>query len=78
MGLLTTCVCVCVLSQVLDTAGNLRYIPVSFLPTEPTTDYTRRCPTTYLFKFTGSYSGYTGLSTGFRSDVSDTCAGRPT
>lgn len=56
--------------QVLDTAGNLRYIPVNRLPTEATTDYTRRCPTTYLFKFSGSYSGYTGLAAAYRSDVS--------
>lgn len=63
---------------VLDTNGNLRYIPVERLPA-PSTNYTRRCATTYLFKFSGPYSGYTGLSVGYRSDVSGTtrcCGGR--
>lgn len=64
------CPC-CPAHQVLDTNGNLRYIAVADLPTTPTTDYTRRCPTTWLFSFSGQYSGYTGLSAGFRSDVSD-------
>lgn len=53
----------------LDTGGTLRYIPVGSLPA-PSTNYSRRCTTTALFSFNGTYSGYTGLSSGYRSDVS--------
>jgi hypothetical protein len=54
---------------VLDTEGWLRYIPVETLPA-PNTNYASSvCRTKPLFRFTG-YSGYTGLSSAYRSDVS--------
>lgn len=57
-------------AQILDTAGNLRYVTAADLPTEPAPDYTKRCATAHLYAFNGAYSGYTGLGAGFRSDVS--------
>lgn len=54
--------------QVLDTGANLRYIPVGRLPA-PSTNYTKTCDTLFLATLSG-HSAYTGLSNGFRSDVS--------
>lgn len=58
--------------QVLDTDGNLWYIAVGDLPKNATTDYSRKCNTRMLYRFNRTYSGYTGLSSAFRSDVSET------
>ena len=63
------------LLQILDTNGNLRYIPVEKLPVpvNANTDYSVTCQARYLFTIntTLGYTGFTGLSGGFRSDVSD-------
>jgi hypothetical protein len=68
---------VCMLRlQVLDTDGNLWYIPVGELPKNGTTtppktpDPSRQCTPRMLYRFSRTYSGYTGLSSAFRSDVS--------
>lgn len=60
------------LPQVLDTSGNLRYIPAANVPVTGTTDYDNppKCDTLVLYQFYANYAGYTGLSVGFRSDVS--------
>lgn len=55
-------------SQLLDTDGNMRYIPVP-LPA-PSTNFTQKCETQFLMSFDKAYKSYTGLSTSFRSDVS--------
>jgi hypothetical protein len=54
--------------QVLDTDGNLRYIPQENIPT-PSLDFNTKCATKPMYAFSGFYS-YTGLSAAFRSDVS--------
>lgn len=59
---------------VLNTGGNLMYIPVANIPAPdpPTvaTNFSRRCNTLPLYRFDTTYSAYTGLATGYRSDVS--------
>lgn len=54
---------------VLDTSGNVRYIPADEIPKSHNSYYNTTCNTRYLYKFPEG-SGFTGLSTGFRSDVS--------
>lgn len=48
------------------------YIPVETLPTTPTLSYDNPpvCATKYLAKLSGLASSFTGLSAGYRSDVS--------
>lgn len=56
---------------VLDTTGRLWYIPVQTLPTTGSTNYVSPppCKVLPLASLTG-FASYTGLTTGYRSDVS--------
>ena len=58
----------CLFLQVLDTSGNIRALPPVSIPAS-STNFSRTCTPTIIHTMTG-YASYSGLTSGFMSDVS--------